>query len=700
MSILEVVSMIFKSISIQNFLSLKKVDLELENRGLVLLNGENLDNPSLNNNGAGKSSILEAIVFVLYGRTLRGLKGDSVVNKVTGKNTKVFLDLVDDDGVPYRIARYRKHSTNKNKSILYRNSVDITPKSEADFEKTITDLLQADYETFTASLLYSAESFKFTTATDSEIKKTFDTILGLEILPKCRFTAKGALNITDVKLEGLIESIGAKEVELDQYNSELKYIQSSESEWVTQQKDKAIHIQESKQSLREKGVALSQELEGLTQDMENLNSDIDDIEELMEQKRNSLKRLDSTKEELSECKSSIKDIELDIKAHKANINHNLTKEKSAQDDIEQSKGKIQAFVEKCKELDEKVGQPCPVCGKPLDKDSVHKATQEYQDSIEKLKDSILDSQHKIEDIQLNNKALRTEIAQCQDKHNKLLETQANLKSVLAKSANLQESYDKMEKRLERAKLQLHQINTDIAVKKSDIKHNVELLANLDNDLRRVKEEVNPYIDMTKSIQFKIAMAKEDLAKMRQEMAPLKSKKECLEFWEKAYSNQGIKSFILDDITPFLNRRVNKYLSKLTSGQIEVIFSTRSTLKTGEERERFSIDVVNRNGGSTYISNSGGEKKRIDLSINLALQDLVASRSSKKINVAMFDEVFDSLDENGIDGVVSLLQELSATKSTILVVSHNEYLKSYFTNIITVTKINGVSSLKSVDIGVS
>ena len=57
-------------------------------------------------------------------------------------------------------------------------------------------------------------------------------------------------------------------------------------------------------------------------------------------------------------------------------------------------------------------------------------------------------------------------------------------------------------------------------------------------------------------------------------------------------------------------------------------------------------------------------------------------------------MFDSLDENGIDGVISLLQELAQTKSTILVVSHNEYLKSYFTNVLTVVKQNGCSHLES------
>ena len=60
---------------------------------------------------------------------------------------------------------------------------------------------------------------------------------------------------------------------------------------------------------------------------------------------------------------------------------------------------------------------------------------------------------------------------------------------------------------------------------------------------------------------------------------------------------------------------------------------------------------------------------------------------------MFDEIFDSLDENGIDGVISLLQDLAQEKSTIFVISHNEYLKSYFTQEITVLKQNGLSNLE-------
>ena len=125
--------MIFKAVTASNFLSFKTLELNLENRGLLLLNGKNLDNPMLNNNGAGKSSVIESIVYALYGKTLRGLKGDAVIHRSVGKNMKVFLDLVDDDGSSYRIARYRKHDVNKNKSLLYKNGKDISPKSEADF---------------------------------------------------------------------------------------------------------------------------------------------------------------------------------------------------------------------------------------------------------------------------------------------------------------------------------------------------------------------------------------------------------------------------------------------------------------------------------------------------------------------------------------------------------------------------------------
>ena len=80
--------MIFQKLTIQNFMSIRNIVLDLQDRGLVLIKGKNCDNPDLNNNGSGKSSMIEAIVYALYGRTLRGVRGDAIVHKKPKKNMK------------------------------------------------------------------------------------------------------------------------------------------------------------------------------------------------------------------------------------------------------------------------------------------------------------------------------------------------------------------------------------------------------------------------------------------------------------------------------------------------------------------------------------------------------------------------------------------------------------------------------------
>ena len=59
----------FSELTIRNFLSFgdKEQTLKLDGRGLVLIQGENLDDPSARDNGSGKSSIVEALLWCLYG---------------------------------------------------------------------------------------------------------------------------------------------------------------------------------------------------------------------------------------------------------------------------------------------------------------------------------------------------------------------------------------------------------------------------------------------------------------------------------------------------------------------------------------------------------------------------------------------------------------------------------------------------------
>ena len=684
--------MIFKSITIQNFLSIRDVTLNLQDRGLVLIKGLNRDNPDLNNNGAGKSSMIEALVYALYGRTLRGLKGDAVVHNIPGKNMKIFLDIIDDDGTPYRIARYRKHSTNKNKSFLFRDGVDITPKSEQDFNDYIVNLLQADYTAFTASLLYSGESFKFTSATDSEMKKTFDVMLGLDVLTSC-------LDITKSELKQLDTELSTTEWKRDDLEKKLELL-------VEREEKLNEDIETYKEEQIKKVKILQEQVEKHTDDILLKKKELISLEQ--QQKEQELKQK-SLESQLNLCNSklesytelhiALQEIKDEIAEKTRNIKMLERGSKDLSEIVESYEEEIELFHNKIKnlkikkeELLDTVGTPCPTCGSPLVEESILPAQQEYDKKIDTIDSKIKLKKKKIEDLFNDIENNSVSIKELKEELSELNKSSDEFEKLLSTSSKLHKDKAKYESLIQSSNKELYKIKSEVTEKELEIKHTAALIETCNKAIEQSKVEENPYENTLESLKTEQIECNKEIQNYEEMITKKTEERVCLMFWQQAYSNQGIKSLVLDSITPFLNTRVNKYLTKLTSGHIEVKFNTQTTLKNGARKEKFSIEVTNKDGGNDYALNSGGERKRIDLCINLALQDLVASRSNKKFEIAIFDEVLDALDETGVERVMELLQEISSEKSSIFVVSHNEHLKSYFSNIITIEKKDGFSRL--------
>ncbi|WP_326894502.1 AAA family ATPase (plasmid) [Rhizobium beringeri] len=107
----------FPELEIHNFLAITDAKINLSDRGLVLLQGNNHADSSADSNGVGKSSIPEALEWCWFGETARGLSGDGVINNVAKKDC--FVKSVAVDGhITYTATRYRKHKTGKNTFIL------------------------------------------------------------------------------------------------------------------------------------------------------------------------------------------------------------------------------------------------------------------------------------------------------------------------------------------------------------------------------------------------------------------------------------------------------------------------------------------------------------------------------------------------------------------------------------------------------
>ena len=121
--------MIFKKITIENFKSIgeNQVIVDFSFNGTKLLLGRN---------GAGKTTIFDAIIWCIYGVTR--LKADNVVNKKIGSNTKVELYFSEDNN-DYVITRYRKHSVHKNNIYVFKNGENITLKNPTDNQEMINE---------------------------------------------------------------------------------------------------------------------------------------------------------------------------------------------------------------------------------------------------------------------------------------------------------------------------------------------------------------------------------------------------------------------------------------------------------------------------------------------------------------------------------------------------------------------------------
>jgi len=163
-----------------------------------------------------------------------------------------------------------------------------------------------------------------------------------------------------------------------------------------------------------------------------------------------------------------------------------------------------------------------------------------------------------------------------------------------------------------------------------------------------------------------------------------------DFWVEGFGNRGIKSMLLGSIVPMLNESASVYANFLTDGEIDVTFSSTTETKGGETRDRLAV-LVSEKGVGSYNACSGGERRRADVVVLLALHDLISRRSQTTVNLLVFDEVFESLDSTGVERLSLLLQEFAKEKA-VYVVSHQAEMGDFFDRVVRVRKEGGVSCI--------
>lgn len=177
---------------VENFLSFGVADFNFDRAGLVLVEGDNRDDPSASSNGSGKSSMIDALVWCLFGTTLRGYDKDEVVNRHADGGCLVCVTMNDGER-SWDVTRARRHPKRKNTLSLEETDEggatrDLSRGSNQETQELVDGVLGCTLATFLSSVVFGQDrAYRFGSLTDAEQKKILDEVLGVE-----RFALAGA----------------------------------------------------------------------------------------------------------------------------------------------------------------------------------------------------------------------------------------------------------------------------------------------------------------------------------------------------------------------------------------------------------------------------------------------------------------------------------------------------------------------------
>jgi DNA repair exonuclease SbcCD ATPase subunit len=586
-------------------------------------------------NGSGKSSLFDGLLFNLYGITARGLRGDRVVKD--GESwAKTYLKITDDNQT---LEIERGRNLNQNLRVLL-NGKEIGKGRDA--QKDINLFIGFDYDIFTTIAIRNQQASKFIYLTDSYKKEILNKILNLSRFERAEERAKNETNKQKDKIKELQYKLQATRSNISEALFRIKNLEDYKTKWEEQRNRDIENFKNQLSQLKRPG----------------------GLEELKQQERSLIEELNKT----------------DYKAIKAKIADLLDRRTEANNIVARVQEEIRSLKQQYREPVDierylKENSYCPRCGSSLLSDNTR---EHYRKEQERENAYINDA----------NKELTDKINERQEYLNKQRDKVEALSRQLIDLDDEQVKFTEIS--MEQLPVIMRQIN-DITVQLERYTslrfHYQKQIEQLSNTTWPAQEHYRSELHCLDSLQTKEA-------KQQGELEILDIEFPYTDFWVKGFSKKGIQSFLLDSSIPYLTDRANQYFSILTDGLGTIQFATTKELTSGNLSETLQTIASYQDGGSTNKSCiSGGEGTRADISIILALGDLVALRHSSKLDFRLFDEPFEQLDNYGYQRVATLLRELILPEvGTIFVTTHQQELKGLFQNRLTVIKENGCSRI--------
>ncbi|EOW5741051.1 AAA family ATPase [Escherichia coli H45] len=633
----------FLTLEVENFMALANAKVELDQRGLVLIQGVNAGDSSAASNGAGKSTLMNSLMWCIYGETSHGVKGDDVLSTGHEKNCRVKV-TIEDEGKRYAIIRHRKHKEFKNRLIVRGEDGDMTKGKDSLTQEFVERLIGASKEVFMASIYASQEAMPdLPGMSDKNLKTIVEEAAGVDRLTKAYAIARERANAAAARMETTKTKMDACLSLVESAQNELESAKTSSEAW---ERDRSERLDVARADLVGAEVTLTE----VEMELRSLPEQIRDTENAIGKEREKLASKEEHDAKLVKVRGAITDIRASIR-----ITENIQKE---------AMQRARAFKVKAEEVNTKVGEPCPTCGKAYCVEDLSTVKESF---VEQARSEISQAQ-----------ASATSVAKYQEHLEKALKIESSL---VASTPDVSAIISRIEQLTKELGTLRHREKEVVAVE--------ALVARARSEVDRITKETNPFLAVIKRHEESLAANKSNYGVLKTELKNIQEQALLLDKARQVYSPAGVRSHILTSVTPFLNAQTAEYLNTLSDGNIVAEWSTMESTKKGEWRDKFNISVRKIGASKTFQTLSGGEKRKVRIACSLALQDLVASRASKNIELFIGDEIDDALDTAGLERLMGILESKARERGTVLIISHKE-MKSWFRETITLEVKEGRS----------
>jgi DNA repair exonuclease SbcCD ATPase subunit len=670
-------------------------------------------------NGGGKSTIIDALVYVLFGKPFRKVRLGQLINNINEKGLLVEVDFTI-NGKEYKVRRGMKPSVFE----IFVDGELIEPPAESKiYQNTLeNDILRLNYKTFTQIAILGSASYKpFMQLPLGDRREIIESLLDIGVFSRMNDILKAHVKQTKYELTEVNHQIELKNQEykdkrafLNEFNLSKKTAINNMIAEKTQAKKKIDDAINQHKYLKKSAKKIEADIKSLSKQAEIMEDAVVVLRGLLSQRiqlEGEVKRIDEQLDRSDNLKKQTIEISDTIEQLKSKISnkdkqrlHELEEvfidTKSHQKEAIDIRKTIATLSYRLDQLNEKINfyeenDSCDSCGQQIDPDYKKRILKELNNEhsgiskqikvgnarLKEISDIIkkmVKCSEEIEECKKNISSVQAEIKSNMDKieylekERKLIEEnginevvynvlQQEITDVVRKIDDLEKEcagYDEIKENLNNAQESLNVNNQAIQITDSEIIHYKEIRSNL-------------LAKITEAEKTKCSISENDIQAIRSQIISLTDqiteKKQILYYFDliqKMLKDDGVKTVIIEEFLPIINGTVNMYLDKFDF-PIQFMFDSKFSE---------SISSFNRND-FTYYSFSEGEKARIDLSILFTWRDIAIRKARSATNILIFDEVFDgSMDVDGIENFMSILG-IDTSEYTPFVITHDEDVKT-------------------------